>query len=193
MSFEAIVGSYIRHHRDRVRAEMCLFKRQSSLVEAIRNAVRPGGQKHPHQYRIPLAVLDEAERRLNAATADLVRAQDFDTLHRLVDSTIRQPIPGIGPLVVYDVAHRLGAFLGKTPTLVYLHSGAAAGAAALGFRGEAIHPDMLPAAFSLLSAAEIEDCLCRYKAMLRGGEIGSVPMQRSNRCKSTTFPRGRKC
>jgi hypothetical protein len=49
-----------------------------------------------------------------------------------------------------------------------LHRGTRIGAAALGFRGRTVDPVMLPAAFSRLTAAEMEDCLCIYKDELSG-------------------------
>ena len=76
------------------------------------------------------------------------QASDFSALHQLVETEIK-PIVGIGNLAVYDIAHRIGSYFGKPPTLVYLHSGTAVGAAALGLRGKAIGPKSLPPAFSL--------------------------------------------
>jgi hypothetical protein len=70
--------------------------------------------------------------------------------------------------MVYDIAHRIGAYLGKPPALVYLHRGTKKGAANLGFRGETLDPAMLPSPFSRLTPSEIEDCLCIYKDELRG-------------------------
>jgi hypothetical protein len=192
MTYEDVVSDYIRDIRDAARAEMRLFKNQPSLAEAISNAVRPGGRKHRHQYRIPSRSLDETERRLTEIAAALLQAPDFTALHQTVEGTIR-PIRGIGKLTVYDIAHRLGAFLGKAPTLVYLHTGTKTGAAALGLRGETIRPDMLPAAFSRLSAAEIEDCLCIYNNRLRGHEIRPGHFQHLNHCKEIDFPRAWKC
>jgi hypothetical protein len=65
-------------------------------------------------------------------------------------------VKGIGKLMVYDIAHRIGAYFGKSPKLVYLHRGTKEGAANLGFRGETLDPALLPAAFSALTAAELE-------------------------------------
>jgi hypothetical protein len=48
-------------------------------------------------------------------------------------------------------------------------SGGEIGAAAVAVKGEVVHPDELPAAFAILTAAEIEDCLCIYKDELRDG------------------------
>ena len=70
--------------------------------------------------------------------------------------------------MVYDIAQRIGAYLGKAPTLIYLHRGTKEGAAILGFHGETVDACKLPPAFSRLAPAEIEDCLCIYKDQLRG-------------------------
>jgi hypothetical protein len=152
------------------QAEMLRFARLG-LGDAIRNAALcrlPNGKRHPHQRRLSKAVLEESERRLQRRARSLRHAPDFSALHRIVESEIGS-ISGIGPLTIYDVAHRVGACLGKAPELVYLHAGTNKGAAVFGLSGKAIHTDKLPIAFSRLSAAECEDCLCIYKDQLRGG------------------------
>jgi hypothetical protein len=53
--------------------------------------------------------------------------------------------------MVYDIAHRIGAYYGKSPAFIYLHRGTKEGAAALGLRGETLDP----AAFSRLMPAQI--------------------------------------
>ncbi|MCK6445988.1 MAG: hypothetical protein L6Q99_06305 [Planctomycetes bacterium] len=100
--------------------------------------------------------------------ADLDSCRSFDELHTTVNSTIRD-IHMIGALVVYDVAHRIGAFLKLEPERVYLHRGTRDGALALGLgRGrEWIDLAELPDEFGRLSPAEAEDCLCIYKKRLR--------------------------
>lgn len=175
MTYDEIVERYIREYRFIARAEMRSFAKEDSLAAVIRRAALcrwPNGKKHEHQYLIPPAVLQDAEERLQAAAKRLARASDFEGLHQMVDEEIGG-IPGIGRLTVYDVAHRVGAYLGKAPTLVYLHRGTKAGAAVLGFNGKTLHPRELPPAFSRLTAAEIEDCLCIYRREL-AGTLGSV-------------------
>jgi hypothetical protein len=169
MVLDEIVARYLREWRVLARAEMRSFAKEDSLAGAIRRAalcLRPDGKKHSHQCLIPQPVLEEAEKRLQAAAKRLSRASDFAALHRLVEEEIGG-ISGIGELTVYDVAHRVGAYLGIIPALVYLHRGTKAGAAILGFRGKTLHPNDLPTAFSRLTAAEIEDCLCIYRHELR--------------------------
>jgi hypothetical protein len=78
---------------------------------------------------------------------------------------------------VYDIAHRHGAYFGKAPALVYLHAGTRAGARAFNATGDTLDPKKLPAAFSRLEPAEIEDCLCIYKDDLRGAKTIGVPIK----------------
>jgi hypothetical protein len=184
MIIDEIVTAYVQDCRDAARAEMRFFEIQRSMTGAIHRAalcVLPGGKRHPHQRRLRRVVLSEAERRLQEMAETLGRVADFSGLHRLMQEQIGI-IPGMGKLTVYDIAHRIGAFLGKPPTLAYLHAGTAIGARALGFRGETVDPSQLPPAFSRLSAAEIEDCLCIYKAELRGERTRAGHLRRSNVC-----------
>jgi hypothetical protein len=88
-------------------------------------------------------------------------------------------VQGIGKLMVYDIAHRIGAYLRKSPMLVYLHRGTKEGAAVLGFHGETLDPAVLPTAFSQPTPAEIEDCLCIYKDELRDGAHSRTARRKS--------------
>ncbi len=181
MTYKQIVAEYIRDYRDRACQEMRFFETQRNASDAIRSAAfcaLDSGKRHPHQYRIPRAVLEAAELRLQVARKKLAAASDFTALHEIVEREIGT-IKGIGALTVYDISHRLGAFFKKTPTLVYLHAGTRGGAAILGFKGTALDPARMPAPFSRLTAAEIEDCLCIYKNRLLGGER---PKHRRSNC-----------
>lgn len=187
MTIDEIVAAYIQDCRGAARSEMRFFEIQRCMTGAIHHAalcVLPSGKRHPHQRRLRQVVLNEAERSLQEMADALGRAPDFFRLHRLMQEQIGM-ITGMGELTVYDIAHRIGAFLGKPPTLVYLHAGTAIGARALGFRGDTVDPSQLPPAFSRLSAAEIEDCLCIYKAELRGEGIRTERLRRSNACADT--------
>lgn len=185
MTLNDIVSYYIRTYRDNARREMRFFEIQRSPSAAIRKAalcMLPNGKRHPHQRRIPSAVLEQAEVRLQAIGRSLAKAADFDDLHRLVEQQIGG-IHGVGALTVYDIAHRLGAYLGKAPKLVYLHAGTRKGARVFNISGDSIHPKNLPNAFSRLRPAEIEDCLCIYKDELRIGARSHAA--RRARCLST--------
>jgi hypothetical protein len=123
--------------------------------------VLPSGKRHPHQRRIPAASLAAAGRGLLAA--DLTGCSSFEELHDEVEDMVGD-IYMIGPLVIYDVSRRIGAYLGLEPSLVYLHSGTRHGARALGLgRGRpTLKMSELPRELHRLSAAEGEDFLCIY-------------------------------
>jgi len=170
MIVDEIVSDYIREYRHDAREEMRFFEVQRSPSAAIRKAALcelPGGKRHPHQRRIPKAVLEQAEARLQAIGRKLANAGDFAALHGLLEGEIGS-IKGIGALTVYDIAQRVGAHFGKAPRLVYLHAGTRTGARVFNISGDSFDPRILPKAFSRLAASEIEDCLCIYKDELRG-------------------------
>jgi hypothetical protein len=170
MSFAAIAQDYIANIRPHARDEMRFYARQPSLREAIREAALcrvEDGKRHPHQRRIPGHVLAKAERALQERAERLAKADSFDALHTEVCAGIGN-IRGIGDLAVYDIAHRIGAYLKLEPDLVYLHAGTRAGAKALGLSGEKLARGQLPADLQRLKASELEDCLCIYRSMLRG-------------------------
>jgi len=167
---EDVVASYIRDFRPRADRELDFFRNCTNPRRAVKYAglsMLPSGKRHPHQYRIPLSILREVERDLQAVSASLRSCATFDELFRLVQSEIGG-ICGVGELTIYDVTTRLGAYLGLEPERVYLHAGTKEGARYLGIntRRESFEPSELPCAFRKLRPREIEDCLCIYKRQL---------------------------
>jgi hypothetical protein len=154
--------------------------RRAALCETI------DGKRHAHQRRIPRALLEHVEPKLQAIRRKLSNAADFSALHRLVDEEIGS-IKGIGALAVYDIAHRIGAYFGKTPERVYLHAGVRVGARALGIGGDSFDPKILPKPFARLAPSEIEDCLCIYKGELLSGARDDF--RRSSDCAVARRPR----
>jgi len=171
MTLDEIVNDYIHTQRPYAGEEMMDFAKEPSLSAAIRRAAlceTRDGKRHPHQRRIPRSLLELVETKLQAIRRKLTSAPDFDALHTLVNGEIGS-IQGIGALTVYDIAHRIGAYLGKAPERVYLHAGVRVGARALGIGGDSFDPKILPKPFARLAPSEIEDCLCIYKDDLIGG------------------------
>jgi hypothetical protein len=171
MTFDEIVSDYIDTQRPYTRAEMTDFLNEPSPSAAIRRAAlceMKDGKRHPHQRRIPKELLGQVETKLQAIRRKLSNAANFDALHKLVDSEIGS-IKGIGALTVYDISHRIGAHWGKAPELVYLHAGTRVGANVFDISGDSFDPKVLPKPFARLTPSEIEDCLCIYKAQLKGG------------------------
>jgi hypothetical protein len=186
MVFDAIVSAYERDYQKQARAEERFYATRRTLQDAIHYAARcllprsgrPGYRRHPHQCRIPGPVLERAEALLLEAQDRLRGAPDFDSLHCIVTELIGS-LRGIGALTVYDIAHRIGGFLNKSPAFVYLHAGTLEGARKLGIAGERVTMEQLPVAFRRLRAAEVEDCLCLYKDRLaRDSVVGSGPGSR---------------
>jgi hypothetical protein len=139
-----------------------------TLDVAIQNAVRYSplnGRKHKH-HRAPTKSLREFESRLLNIQKELRTAKNFAKLLSLIEQEA-MTIQRIGELTSYDAAHRIGIFLKLAPTLVYLHTGTAEGARALGYTGKTIDPKDLPTALSGLTPAEVEDFLCIYKEQLK--------------------------
>lgn len=170
VSLSAIIQDYVSNFRDPAKRELQYFKIQRTLPDAIREAALsrlPSGKRHPHQRRIPGAILLAAEHRLQHADKRLLAAKDFDELFNIVQDEIGG-IRGIGELAVYDIAHRIGAFLQKEPEIVYVHAGVREGAKALGIAGNRIMRSQLPRELQVLPAAQVEDILCIYKRHFKG-------------------------
>jgi hypothetical protein len=129
-TLSGIVASYVANYRWSATAEHAFYGQPPSLTAAVERAalcVRPDGKRHSHQTRIPRRSLAEANQRLQAAP--IASCRSFDELHAVVEEWTRD-VPKIGDLAVYDIAHRIGAYLGLEPTLVYLHCGTRVGARA---------------------------------------------------------------
>jgi len=167
---KAIVADYIARHREKAERELRYFRIQRTLEKAVSLAAlarKPNGKRFPHQRRLPESVLKQVERKLVGAVALIRRTRSFAELHGLVDQTIR-PIFGVGELMVYDTALRIGARLGLEPQEVFLHSGTRVGARRLGLDGSrrSLPLAAFPAQLRRLPAQEIEDILCIYKDRL---------------------------
>jgi hypothetical protein len=182
-SLEDVIAAYSTDeprglgYRRALRGKLHEYELQTSIYAAIDMAIDTN-PPHPHQRRLPHAKLKEAGRNLRAHATQCEDAATFKDIHEVVSQCVRPPFKN-APLLVYDVALRLGAYRRLRPREVYLHAGTQQGAqAVLGERGLAlrVQPAEFPAAFSVLEAQEIEDCLCRCKEKLlqlrREGVIG---------------------
>jgi hypothetical protein len=159
-----------------------------NLSFAILRATRSRGEDgkmHNHQSRVPESIREEfaanillcAPRiRSIAKGRSLGGASDrFDALHDLLDMS--RPDKGIGPVTLYDVATRIGAYLAVEPTSLYLHAGVKEGIVALmtaedrtmlfepTARDRVAQDDLWAAwpAFCGLPPDEVEDLLCTYR------------------------------
>lgn len=166
-SFDQVVHKYKSTRRGQLAKELRFYKKGPTLRDAIKRAalcLTHDGERHKHQRRIPEAALNKACSNLLNLEKEINGCKNFSDLFDLVEKEIN-PIRGIGPLTVYDVATRIGSKIGLKPDVIYLHAGTAIGARALLPKtGKAtIGLKDLPKAFHRLKPHEVEDCLCIYK------------------------------
>ncbi|MBI5773321.1 MAG: hypothetical protein HZA89_06220 [Verrucomicrobia bacterium] len=166
---DKIVQSYLDNHAANEERYLRFYAIQRTLPDAITKAALaelPNGKRFSHQCWIPLPALTQARDVL--LKLNYSKLTTFTDLHELVAQALR-PIWGIGPLTIYDTAHRLGAFFKLSPEHVYLHAGVRVGAKALGLEDwkDKLPMNALPAAFQRLRPEQVEDCLCIYKAELQ--------------------------
>ena len=168
-NLDDVVDDFIFGYRSAADAEFEGFANEASLEDAITRAARArnlDGKRHWHQRRFAKELLEDVHVVLQGLR--LHDEQSFHELFELIEAAIL-PMHGIGELMVYDTAQRIGARLGLEAEYVYLHRGTRDGAYNLGldWKKPYLTPDELPPAFRRLKPREIEDCLCIYKKVLR--------------------------
>lgn len=170
-SYKGIVSCYIKKCRpDESLKFYASIEDINKAVEKASHAKAETGKRHPHQRRIPKKVLDKVEKRLK--TVSFSNCSDFQGLYKKVEAEIAG-IRGVGELMVYDTALRIGACLKVkvAPEKVYLHAGTRKGAEAiLGksvLKVKTLDMSEFPKEFKKLSPHEVEDCLCIYKDELK--------------------------
>lgn len=111
---------------------------------------------------------DRWKRKIEENIEELKQIGPFDGLLKRIE---KLRITGIGELSIYDTATCIGNERKVYPQYVYLHAGAADGAAAIGFKGKKVSKEDFVAkfsAFEMLEPIQIEDFLCIYKLRLMG-------------------------
>lgn len=168
-----------RERRDMV-VEWC--RKAPNLKTAIDRAVLSKGEDgkhHNHQSKINRNAYTPMLAALVLERQKLKRAKDFDSLHDGVRDAMRaHSVTGWGPVGIYDIATRVGAYMGLEPTSLYLHAGVRMGWYELlqTQPGTIFNPrawaaiervprEHLPAEFIDLTADEVEDFLCTYRSV----------------------------
>jgi hypothetical protein len=133
-----------------------------ALSLAVRS-IRPNGKMHNHQSKVSKA-LPALEERLMESIGALTKATTFGQLYSMIELRSGH---GIGPMTIYDVAVRFGAYLGVKPDAIYLHAGTLAGLKALGLKTRgwflSFPMELLPAILRNKDPDEVEDFLCTYR------------------------------
>lgn len=168
-SYSAIVKHYKRNFSRLSRDELNHYASIVSydeMLECVAYAKDPRGKRHPHQRRLKRAALNKVHKRLRQY--DFESCESFEELFAALQEAIGD-IEGIGELMLYDTANRLGSYLNLRPNRIHLHAGTRAGAhyLGLGHGQEFIDVSDLPRAFHSLNADQAEDCLCIYKDSLK--------------------------
>lgn len=157
---------------------------------AVERAVRArgaDGKHHNHQSKVDLQARLEFGRLIVHNRVEMLKSMngakrqdvewftEFDAMHDFLDEM--KPY-GIGPVTVYDVAVRIGAFLEVEPKQVYMHAGVRQGLKALEF-GLGKHQAgqrllgahklprvplyLFPKPLRSMKADDVEDILCTYR------------------------------
>lgn len=169
-SLDDIVRFYRRDYDPKFEAQLASFRDEPTVRAAVQRAALardPAGRKYKHQRRLSEATFEAVLDSISRVRFE--RCRTFDDLHDLVHARIA-PIPGVGDLMIYDTALRIGARLKLTPTTVYLHRGARDGARALGLNWHASRLQMkeLPAALRRLEPHQVENLLCVFARAFDG-------------------------
>lgn len=171
-SYADIIGHYLRNYMPQVSTDAAFFGEQSQTPEgAVERAFlsrRADRRLHEHQYRIGYQPMAAAAAAMTPHAGVLVATTNFAELYGRV-AEVRERVARIGDLAIYDIAQRLGWYLGIEPSVIYLHRGTREGATALvpQVRGRTMSADLLPVELRVLRPAQLEDVLCIYKAALR--------------------------
>lgn len=171
-TMELLLADYAAGAEARSR-EWLWWKADNQPFEAaVRRAalsIREDGRRHPHQNRIPSAVLQACAKALTGHLPALESSPRFYELLTQIEALYR-PIRGAGELLAYDTADRLRHRLGlASEHLIYLHAGTRVGARRL-YGGRLPRGDawalmryQIPAPLQILDNHELEDFLCLYK------------------------------
>lgn len=194
VDLEAIVEDFQWRYVERKKTDQVIVfcERATDFPTAVRRAVESrdeNGKHHNHQSKVDLGARRTFGRKIirrQHKVQRIAREYGFDAVHDLLDEI--KPY-GIGPVTVYDVAVRIGAYLKIEPQSVYMHAGVRQGMKAFEFAvGLNEDPDrwehrdnyhgykplylmprvplsLLPQPFNRMRADDVEDILCTYRGV----------------------------
>ncbi|MEO1672094.1 MAG: hypothetical protein AAFR77_15145 [Cyanobacteria bacterium J06631_2] len=165
----ALVSEYLQDKEDDYKIEDRWWgDKNITWSEAIERAWRSlgeNGKMHDHQHRVGKQKLDEGLKICLSHNRQPDSFNNFHDIYYWIES-ITKSTYRLGYVTAYDVARRLGAWLGMQPKMVYLHGGAAKGAKQLGIKGEIVSLNDFPQEIRELGATHAENFLCIYKDFL---------------------------
>ncbi len=166
----SIINDYRYYRKLKPDTWLTHCKNQKSLYHAIWIAalsINNLQKRHPHQYKLKEDVLKNFAEALLLKEKSIEMAESFETIYNIVKNTGAVTF-GVGEMLIYDTAERIGNYKGLFPQKIYLHAGTRKGAEILlgKIQSETITKNQLPEEFSSLTCSEIEDVLCMYKNKL---------------------------
>jgi len=141
------------------------------VIQAATNSIQETGKMHHHQVKVRKDSRDDLAETLKCNRWKMLSMQDFHELFLLVEECSGW---GIGPLTIYDVSVRIGAYLNLEPQRLYLHAGSWLGLKTLAIaagkpiraNGKWVYSYEMPWDFpKYLTWDETEDFLCTYRTM----------------------------
>jgi len=168
-SLTALIKDYQKVHSKNLDNELNYYASQNyekGMLEKAARSEASNGNCHPHQYRILRAARNKTLESLQKL--DFSGLNTFESLYNLLKSELG-PISGVGPLMIYDTALRIGAYRSLYPEKVYLHAGTRKGSQNLGIKlkGNTLDKSQLPEEIQVLEPMHIENFLCIYKDHLK--------------------------
>jgi hypothetical protein len=175
-SLQLLVDEYIHTYVDSYKIEDQWWGDKTlTWEEALERAWKSrfsNGKMHGHQRRVANKLSEGLEITL-AEKRQPEDLKDFQSLYDWVKSVVSR-VKGLGATTAYDVARRLGAWLGLEPSIVYLHAGTADGARKFGVEGEVAPLSEFPKEMQSLGATHAENFLCIYKDRLSNSAAPNV-------------------
>lgn len=168
-----LVCEYSNSKRIKCKQDCCLIRSSFQSFQQMLKIISTGrifGKRnfirHNHQRRLKEADLKLFSINILRRMNKIRRIKSFDELYDIISSC---SVKGIGELTVYDIAFRIGSYLGKYPKKVYMHAATREGARALrcNVSRKYIYKKEFPEPMQVLKPYEIEDFLCKYKDELR--------------------------
>lgn len=129
----------------------------------------PDGKMWFHQYKVPHRAKVDYYFELLRRHKEIKACESFWEMF-LWFKQAADAVPGIGAVTRYDVAVRVGAWLGLEPEHLYVHAGVAQGLLVFGIkpaRGAwCVDPEQLPVFFRDKQMDLVESFMCGYRSEL---------------------------
>ena len=124
IKLEAIVEDYMNNWCIHLEDELDEYRKNtfSGAVRQAATAKNKAGNRYSHQKRITYKAIENFGIAINLIKNDIKNAKSFEDIFNKIAIAIKNT-KGVGEVMHYDTALRLGANLKKYPDRVYIHAG----------------------------------------------------------------------